>query len=120
MKVKRGFNSEIERYEFDLKHCSMNKGWSQLDTRQDASYFGNWVNPVTLQIVCFAEGDITNTTCADADEFKGELRKAFEFYGEGTKIDAYMNTEPFIALGYKCDEYDCIYLSPECRDKYEV
>ena len=33
-----------DRYTFDYDICSYKKGFAQIDTTEDASYFGNWVN----------------------------------------------------------------------------
>jgi hypothetical protein len=64
------FDGEMNRYAFDFGHCRLNDGWAQLDTDQDASYFGNWAHPERLQIVSFVEGDITVIKCEDSDEFR--------------------------------------------------
>lgn len=48
-----------ERYQYDFGMCSYPNGFAQLDTEQDASYYGNWINPVERKAVCFAEGDLT-------------------------------------------------------------
>ena len=45
------------RYPFD--QVSRRLGFYQYDTPQDAWYFGLWVNPETLRIVSYVEGDIT-------------------------------------------------------------
>ena len=33
-----------DRYLYDFKVLTIDKGWAQLDSRQDASYYGHW-NP---------------------------------------------------------------------------
>lgn len=73
MKRQRSFEGDTNRYAFDFTLCTIEKGWAQLDTRQDASYFGNWVNPTRRQLVGFAEGDITVTTCETDAEFVTEV-----------------------------------------------
>lgn len=47
------------RYKYDFRECSVDKGWAQVDTGQDASYFGTWVNPTLRRTLCFCEGDVT-------------------------------------------------------------
>lgn len=59
MKTKSLFLQGAERYMFDSGMCSVSKGFAQVDTRQDAPYFGLWANAKTLQIVCFCEGDLS-------------------------------------------------------------
>jgi hypothetical protein len=34
-----------DRYVYDFVLCTYDKGWAQIDTRQDASYYGTWTNP---------------------------------------------------------------------------
>lgn len=41
MKTIRTF-APGERYDFDFGECSYANGWAQIDTRQDASYYGTW------------------------------------------------------------------------------
>lgn len=74
------FDGEMNRYAFDFCHCRLNDGWAQLDTDQDASYFGNWAHPERLHIVSFVEGDITVTKCEDSDEFRTEIERIAAFH----------------------------------------
>ena len=68
------FIQDAERYDFDRQLCwAKGSTWAQVDTDQDAWYFGNWANPVTRSIVSFAEGDLTITRCDTAEEFCVEL-----------------------------------------------
>jgi len=73
MKTKRTFRSG-DRYAYDFEVCSIEKGWAQVDTSQDAFYFGTWANPETLKIVNYCEGDVTMQTADSADEFEDALR----------------------------------------------
>lgn len=43
--LTRGFECMSDRYKYDFRLCTSANGWAQLDTKQDASYFGNWINP---------------------------------------------------------------------------
>jgi len=45
-----------DRYFFDFK-LDLNR-WLQMDTGQDASYYGNWVNPQLRTHITYCEGDI--------------------------------------------------------------
>ena len=77
MKILRG-NVAItveNRYEYDFGVCSIAKGWAQIDTSQDASYFGQWVNPVLRWIFSYCEGDTTVTQCATNEELVSEIAK---------------------------------------------
>ncbi len=67
------FFAMADRYRWDFKLCRFKDGWVQIDTTQDASYFGTWANRETFQIVQFCEGDLSTTTCADAEAFAAEL-----------------------------------------------
>ena len=48
-----------DRYTYDFGLCSFENGWAQIDTAQDASYFGTWANPTRLMIFSYCEGDTT-------------------------------------------------------------
>jgi hypothetical protein len=71
-----------DRYTYDFRKCTSDKGWAQLDTKQDASYYGNWVNPLTFELMSYCEGDICHTKCANADEFKVELAETVAWQRE--------------------------------------
>ena len=72
-----------ERYVIDFADDFKSEGWSQYDTNQDAHYFGVWVNPKTLQILTYAEGDWTLEECPDADHYNDQIKNMNDFYGEG-------------------------------------
>jgi hypothetical protein len=74
MKTETLFES-TDRYAFDFKLCTIGKGWAQVDTSQDASYFGTWANPFELKIVNYCEGDIFIQTADNIAEFKEEIHK---------------------------------------------
>ncbi|KKN37278.1 hypothetical protein LCGC14_0765160 [marine sediment metagenome] len=78
--VLRSFHS-TERYRFDFKLCTAEKGWRQYDTDQDAWYFGVWVHPEKRLIVTYAEGDVTVTKCPTEEGYHAELSYMAEFYG---------------------------------------
>lgn len=62
-----------DRYKYDFKECTPSQGWAQLDTSQDASYFGTWINPSQCQILCYCEGDVTLCLFDTDDELVAEL-----------------------------------------------
>jgi hypothetical protein len=73
MIVDTDFLPDATRYDFDFGECAYALGWAQVDTNQDASYFGFWCNPETLEIVEFAEGDLTRKKCDGPIEFGNEI-----------------------------------------------
>lgn len=74
MKTVREF-APADRYTYDFGTCSARNGFAQVDTSQDASYFGQWANPTRLMIVGYCEGDVTIQTANNAEEFVAEIRK---------------------------------------------
>ncbi len=57
--IERSVNPGAGRYVYDMNHCSIAEGWAQVDTSQDAGYFGTWINPARRETVCYCEGDVT-------------------------------------------------------------
>jgi hypothetical protein len=62
--------------------CGNSKGWAQLDTKQDASYYGNWINPITRELFSYCEGDTTHTVCTDDADFIAAARECIEWHKE--------------------------------------
>ena len=75
MKITRDFNSMTDRYAFDTGQCSTRNGFAQVDTSQDASYYGTWANPFKLIIVNYLEGDIIIKEAGTQKEFTEEIFK---------------------------------------------
>jgi hypothetical protein len=71
-----------ERYHYDFNTLTYARGWAQMDTRGDASYYGNWVNPERRELFSYCEGDTTLTHCDSDDEFVAELRRAADWHKE--------------------------------------
>ena len=67
MKVTREF-CPGDRYTYDFGSCCYEKGWAQVDTAQDASYFGTWANPTRLMIFSYCEGDTTLREAGSPEE----------------------------------------------------
>ncbi len=82
MKITRDFRPLTDRYAFDTGPCSYANGFAQIDTRQDASYYGTWCSPVARTIVSFCEGDVTTTVCETDAEFVEQLREAARWNDE--------------------------------------
>ena len=85
-------NPFAERYDFDCGLCSYANGWAQLDTRQDAPYYGNWINPNTFEMLSFCEGDVTHKRFFDSESFADAVRECIRWHDERgygpAKIDA--------------------------------
>lgn len=74
MKITREF-APADRYLYDFELCIYENGWAQVDTAQDASYFGTWANPTRLLIFSYCEGDTTLKEAASPDEFAAGPRE---------------------------------------------
>lgn len=105
MKVTSGFNPG-DRYAYDFGPCSYRHGWAQLDSKQDASYYGNWVNPTSRKLFSYVEGDTTLIECETDDEFVQQVRQTITWHNDHgygpSKIDVEHGTAmhaEFIRLG---------------------
>lgn len=97
--IHRGANREGDRYEYDWGECSAANGFAQIDTAQDASYYGTWANPFKRAIFSYCEGDLTLTLCKTDAAFVREIRECHSWnveHGWGMKIDG-MCDEKIIA-----------------------
>lgn len=63
-----------DRYLFDFHYCNGEQGYAQIDTKEDASYWGNWANPKNLKVAHFVEGEFTVHLCESPEEFVQHLR----------------------------------------------
>ena len=77
MKTTNSFDDDMDRcrYTYDNGECSISNGYAQVDTKQDASYYGTWANPETFTIVCYCEGDVSRQVADNAEEFVAAMRK---------------------------------------------
>ena len=55
-------------------------GYCSIDTREDCSYFCNWVNIEDLKIITYVEGDYIETSGTNRYEFKKHLLEIIKFY----------------------------------------
>jgi hypothetical protein len=67
-----------DRYKYD---CSL-KGFAQVDTKNDASYYGTWTNPHTREIFTYCEGDTSLVRCSTDEEYQEELRSLVKWATE--------------------------------------
>ena len=95
IKITRGFVEGGDRYRYDFGQCSARNGWAQLDTEQDASYFGTWANPIELKVFNYCEGDTTLQECGSQAEFIEALREIEKFETDSgrkpARIDPMLN-----------------------------
>lgn len=66
---------EYNRYYFDFGQCAPGTGYVQIDSVQDASWYGQWCNPDERRIIIYCEHDLTVIDCDTDEEFVGEMRK---------------------------------------------
>ena len=76
--------SDADRYLYDNLLCP--KGFAQIDSQEDASYYGNWASPSALVLFSYAEGDCTTTTCDTPEEFAAEVRRVCDWLGTYSKF----------------------------------
>lgn len=86
MKVVTKFTPDSDRYHYDFEQCTAAKGWAQFDTDQDAWYFGHWINPESLELLEYAEGDVTHFQAESESEFIAKVKHWLEAYS-GAGID---------------------------------
>jgi hypothetical protein len=101
--ITHGFNGHPERcrYTYDAKLV----GYAQVDTRQDASYFGIWANPTERVIFTYCEGDTTREECATDEEFVEAIHRMAAFYNDAgygpVGIDPGWNHQNAIAKAFR-------------------
>ena len=94
-----------DRYRYDCGACSVKNGFAQVDTGQDAWYYGTWTNPFTRIIFCYCEGDTTFQQAGDDAEYVAAIRELVRWASEAGRwkgIDAMCNnalTARFNELG---------------------
>ena len=69
-------HADGDRYAYDWGACS---DFAQIDTSEDASWFGMWACPVRLVVFTFCEGDCTTVKCETAAEFRDEMHRVRDF-----------------------------------------
>ena len=74
MQTMRDFELNGSRYVYDFGSCTPAQGWAQLDTSQDASYYGIWANPFRKMVFSYCEGDKTLQIAETEEEFTKEIQ----------------------------------------------
>lgn len=95
MKVTRE-HCPADRYKYDWGLCSSQNGFAQVDTRQDASYFGTWANPLKRIVFCYCEGDCTTVECDTDEEFVTYMRDLEEW---NRKMGSFCKVDPGLLSG---------------------
>ena len=92
-----GFAPDLGRYFFD-SDLKPREGWAQIDTSQDASYYGIWTNARNRTTISYCEGDVSIERYATDEEYVQAIRRlaAWEPF---KAIDAYRTEEDFRRLG---------------------
>lgn len=75
MTKTNGLHVPGDRYVYDFSVCTPHFGWAQVDTSQDAPYFGQWANPHQRKTVCYCEGDLTVIAYDTDEDFAAALRE---------------------------------------------
>ena len=65
-----------DRYHYDN---GLPADFAQLDTSEDASWYGNWASAKRRILFSYCEGDCTTTTCDTNEEFRAEIQKFQDF-----------------------------------------
>lgn len=81
-RLERAFDPGGERYKYDCGECSPRRGFAQVDTKQDAPYYGTWANPTRFIIVTYCEGDVTREYCDSAEDFKAAMLRLIQWAQE--------------------------------------
>jgi hypothetical protein len=103
------FRPDLNRYFFDNGECNpAETNFCQLDTWQDASYFGIWADPVGLRVVKFIESEVYRHEFDSEAAFCEKVRSTLEHnrQGEGhASIDPYGNLGDWRALGFDQSDF---------------
>lgn len=71
--------ADANRYQFDGN--LIGQGYAQIDSEQDAWYFGTWLHPKKLHMITYAEGDVIAHQFESAEEFIGFIVSRKEMIG---------------------------------------
>ncbi len=106
IRTNRSFNPAAGRYVYDFGSCSIANGYAQIDTGQDAPYYGAWCSPSERKLVNYCEGDVVETICDTDEEFVQAVREFASWTNEAgwgpARIDPGLDpefAECFRALG---------------------
>ena len=66
------------RYDYDFGICSTTGDWAQIDSREDAPWYGQWTNPCERVVLTYAEGDLKRVECGTDQELAQVLEEMAE------------------------------------------
>ena len=75
---------DVNRYTFDFR---LGRAWAQIDTKQDAPYYGTWTEPAARMLIAYREGDVHFRRFGDDDSYTRYLTQLFEANDRYTGID---------------------------------
>jgi len=99
MRHTHEFQPMAERYKFDFGECSYDNGWCQIDTYQDAPYFGMWVNLHERKQAGYCEGDVDFYEFDTDAEFAAHMRRLLIAFKAGLAGREYFRNHAWIDLG---------------------
>ena len=67
MRVEKAQSPADDRYHYDFT-LTPAKGWAQIDTPEDAAWYGAWVNPQARRMVTYVEGEESAATLEDGED----------------------------------------------------
>jgi hypothetical protein len=105
MQIIRDF-CPSDRYTYDFGLCSITNGWAQIDTSQDASYYGQWISPTKRAILCYCEGDVILTKCESDAELVEEMHK-MRAWNDRPGGHTFMGIDPGFNATLKSDLISC-------------
>lgn len=104
------FRPDLSRYYFDNGECNPTQtDFCQIDTWQDAPYFGIWADPVNLKITKFVESEVYRSEYDTEEEFTEKVEEILSFHrqdGGHAAIDGYGNRDDWRRLGFGDDLHE--------------
>lgn len=74
-------------------------GWIDYPTYQDAWYYGVVINPTTLEVLTYAEGDVVHIQCETEAQFMADLKDLARFHGQNLR-PSWIGYGPNVTLGF--------------------
>ena len=96
IKMTHEFFNDINRYHWDFDICTPARGFAQVDTTQDAWYYGTWANPFSFTLVTYAEGDLNTSVADTADEFC-EMIRDFVGWNNAEGLARFKGIDPMLS-----------------------
>ncbi|WP_041793374.1 hypothetical protein [Rhodoferax ferrireducens] len=78
------------------------QGWIHYPTRQDAWYFGIWINNELHQTLSYAEQDVAHVICENPDQFWEELKAMALFHGRELTPSTMAWGDDVVSVSFDC------------------